>query len=240
MKLVTITGCAVLAVAMLFVLLPPKDSPFFSPRGQPLSALLDRVNPPGWTSEDQPLGDSEYLSRQVEKTLRFDDAFYRAYRRGGTEVGVYVAYWKPGKLDPWLIALHTPDSCWVLAGAEMTERDDHKVLGGGAAALEAKFRRFRWPSSPTTLEVVFWHLYGGKLSGFPVTGQEGRLRARWAELLTTLRNTQWGRVRQEQVFVRISTNRTMDELVASDLWPALMEALAPTGIVQRESGLTAK
>lgn len=220
-----------LFIAFAVALLQPRELPYFVAQAT-LASMLDTVEVTGWRAENKALGDSEFQAARVSETLRFDDAVYRVYRRGEVEVGVYIAYWKPGKLDPWLIALHTPDSCWVLAGATMSDRNDERKLGNGQFELRpGNFRRFRWPSTPSQTEVVFWHLYGGKPSGFPVTGVGGRWRGRWEELLLTLRNTQWGRVKKEQVLVRVSTNRSVEELVSSDLWPALVNALEPIGIV---------
>jgi len=234
--LVLLLASTVLIVAAGLSVLPCSEAPYFIPQG-PLASVLDGVKAPGWVQENKALGETEFLSQRVQKTLGFDDAVYRVYRRAGMEVGVYLAYWRPGKLDAGTIALHTPDSCWVLAGGEMVARDDRRNLGQGSAkALPANFRRFRWREAATDVEVAFWHLHGGNLSGFPVTGDEGRLLARWNQAITTLRNTSWGRLRKEQVFIRISTNQTIDRVAASDLWPALMAALAPSGVVPRESG----
>jgi hypothetical protein len=36
--------------------------------------------------------------------------------------------------------------------------------------------------------------------------------------------------KKDQLFVRISTNETIDAVVHSDLWPMLVASLGPTGI----------
>jgi len=47
--------------------------------------------------------------------------------------------------------------------------------------------------------------------------------------------TRFGFAPREQIFVRISTNRTIDELVTSDLWPELASSLIQIGILEPTS-----
>ena len=227
-KLFLVLGGMVLVLGIGWAAWPQQDWPYFKPAIS-LGAMLPAA-PVGWTSEDLPLGETEAMLRVVEEKLRFDQALYRVYRRGGLEVGVYVAYWKPGGMDPWLIALHTPDICWIGNGAKLGAMDDELRLAAPnrQTLWPGRFRVFDWPNGRQ--EVVFWHLYGGEPSGFPLRKGD-YVESRWQELKLTLKNTWMGRVRKEQVFIRISTNRTMDEVVRSDLWPVLMKSLAPTGLL---------
>jgi hypothetical protein len=169
-------------------------------------------------------------SEEVSRTLKFDDFFYKTYRKGSTEVRVYAAYWAPKRLDPEIVARHTPDVCWVGAGGTIVERDDGRVLPGpGTRVLRpAYFRVFEFPLS--TEQVVFWHLLGQ----VPVQSadQEGKsLIGRLRLFKQSLDLTAFGLRPQEQMFVRISTNGTIGDLVRSDLWPSLVASLAPSGIV---------
>jgi hypothetical protein len=220
---------AILLLGGLAVFMPQNVTPYFAPQRSIRELLPEAV--PGWDAHDMPLGETEYVQKSIERALQFDDAAYWVYRLGDLEVGVYVAYWKPGKLDPWLVALHTPESCWVLAGAQMQERDDQRKLPSAQSELwPAQYRQFQWPDGALT-QVVFWHLYGGHPNGIPVTGDEGRWRARWTKLAICLRNARFGRIRREQVFVRISTNRSIDAVKRSDLWPLLVSRLSATGVL---------
>ena len=228
-KLFLVLTGMVLVLGIGWAAWPQQDRPYFKP-AQSLGAMLPAA-PAEWTAEDQPLGETEAMLRVVEEKLRFDQAVFRVYKRGDWEVGVYVAYWKPGGMDPWLIALHTPDICWVGNGAKLGAKDDElKLAAPNRQTLwPGRFRIFDWPGGRQ--EVVFWHLYGGEPSGFPL--REGAyVESRWQELKLTLENTWMGRMRKEQVFIRISTNRTMEEVLQSDLWPVLLASLRPTGLLE--------
>src|SRR5580658_6941037 len=130
-------------------------------RSHPFATLAPAA-PPGWEVLDVPLGATELASGEAARTLNFDDFFYKAYSRGEFEVGVYAAYWAAGRLDPALVAAHSPDICWVNAGGTIVDRDDNRVLAGpGKRALRpASFRVFEFPQGRE--EVVFWQCVGGK------------------------------------------------------------------------------
>jgi hypothetical protein len=167
---------------------------------------------------------------EAARTLNFDDFFYKTFRRGGTEVGVYAAYWAPGRLDPATVASHTPDLCWVGAGGTIVERDDSRVLlfPGNRVLRPASFRVFEFPQGSE--EVVFWHCVGGTPVRF-ADSEASPLLAGLRRFEKTLGLTAFGLAPQEQIFVRISTNRTIDELVRSDLWPGLTPFLRESGIL---------
>ncbi len=93
---------------------------------------------PGWTVKDQPIAETEEMKKAVDEMLNYDDAVYRIYTQGKTTISVYVAYWKPGKMSPRLIAGHTPDVCWVNNGWKCTARDFNYVLPEMSDELGAK------------------------------------------------------------------------------------------------------
>lgn len=222
----------VLLVAVL-VCRPIRRQAHFVP-SRSVEEILDCELPPGWLSRTLPFGDTEVANREIESVLRFSDAAFRSYKGGGLEVEVYMAYWEPGKMDPWIVSLHTPDTCWVLSGCEELYRDNN--WSSEFVALQTnhpgRMRRYRLPTGGD-VEVVYWHLYGGVPSGLPIPTDQNRLLARMRELRTTLTNTQWGRIQREQVFIRISTNRTLREVAESDLWPFIESSLAPTGLTNK-------
>jgi hypothetical protein len=221
-------------VAAIAATLHPRPGAASFSRTHPFAVLAPGA-PPGWEVRDTPLGATELSAGEAARTLYFDDFFYRTYTKGEMEVRVYAAYWAPGRLDPALVAGHSPDVCWVGAGAAMVERDDSRVLPGFAnrALRPASFRIFEF--SHGREEVVFWHSFGGKPIRFADFSDQttapllGRLR----RFTQTLSLTAFGLAPQEQIFVRISTNRTIDELVRSDLWPRLTSLLLQCGIVEK-------
>jgi hypothetical protein len=143
-----------------------------------------------------------------------------------------VAYWNPGAIDPIAAATHSPDLCWVNAGWR-EERHDYANRLDDGTGRPLKIAQFRDFSTVTGVhqEVVFWHLMGGKLSGYAL-GPSGRLRARMPVLWESQLNVWFGFRQREQYFIRISTNRTIAELTASPLWAKLIDGLAPTGILK--------
>jgi hypothetical protein len=148
------------------------------------------------------------------------------------DVRVYAAYWLPGHLDPTQVTNHTPDICWVSEGGTIVERDDGRMLPGYGNIVfrPASFRVFEFPRGRE--EVVFWYGLGGKTIQFAdleTSPLIGRLR-RFGQ---TLQLTLSGLAAQEQIFVRISTNRTIDEVIRSDLWPGLTSTLRRSGIVEQ-------
>jgi hypothetical protein len=219
-----------LVVATGLQFAPKQRAPFFTPP-QPLEKLVPAAVP-GWDVQERDMGETELVREQVIKILRYDGAFFRTYRQGNTEVGVYVAYWKPGVIDPIDAAIHSPDLCWVNAGWREERHDYASRLddGAGRSLKIAQFRDFS-TAAGVHQEVVFWHLMGGKLSGY-VLGPSSRWRERQPVLWRSQLDTWFGFRQREQFFIRISTNRTIAELTASPLWPEIMRGLAPTGLIE--------
>ena len=107
-------GLILLALGVSLQFLPTKVSERFSlkrPLGQKLPSKID-----GWIVTDEPLGATEHDSSRVKDILEYSDYVYRIYRKSGVEIGVYVAYWKPGEISVVSAGTHTPDNCWVQSG----------------------------------------------------------------------------------------------------------------------------
>ena len=67
-------------------------------RGPHLANLI-ATSVPGWLSRELPLGPNEFVAGEVEKTLNYDEVFYREYTRGEENFAVYTAYWGAGKMQ---------------------------------------------------------------------------------------------------------------------------------------------
>jgi hypothetical protein len=221
-----------LALAVGLQCIPSKEAPYHVPEPEKLSAMAPvAVN--GWEVREQPLGDTESLREQVQQILQFEQAFFRVYRRGGTDVGVYVAYWGADQeMHPMDAATHSPDLCWINAGWR-EERHDYAYRlqdGVGQDLKIAQFRVFTMENGARQ-EVLFWHLMGGRLSGYAL-GPSSRWRARLPVLWDNKVNNLFGLRKREQFFIRISTNRTVEELVADPLWREIVAGLAPAGLLE--------
>lgn len=232
-RILAAAAVLMLAVVVLAQLLPKKDAPFFTPP-QPLSKLV----PPtfsGWGVEDRELGETEFMREQVKGILRYDDAFFRVYKRENIEVGVYAAYWGPGRIHPIDAATHSPDLCWVNAGWTEKRHDYEHVLddGAGQALKIAQFREFDAPGAQRQ-EVVFWHLMGGRLSGYAL-GPSRRWQDRLPVLWDNQISNRFGLLRREQYFIRISTNGSIEDLKREPLWAEIMKGLAQTGLRERDT-----
>lgn len=219
---------AALVLAIGLQLVPKLDEPYFAPP-QPMAKLLPE-NEDGWVGEDTPLGETEFMEQVVKDVLRYDEAFFRVYRKGDTQVGVYAAYWGPGSINPIDAATHSPDLCWVNAGwREEKHTYDLTVPDGrGGDLLETQYRVFVADGGQRQ-EVLFWHLLGGRVSGYAM-GPSTRWRERLPVMIDNQVHNQFGRIQREQVFLRISTNKTIEELLSDPFWGKLTKALGPMGI----------
>jgi hypothetical protein len=225
-RTVLMLGSLALFAGVLVTLRSRRGEPAYS-RSHPLS-ILAPPPPAGWEVRDTPIGATAGSAEAAIRALNFDDYVYRTYRSGGLVVRVYAAYWSPGRMDPSLISIHIPDICWVGSGATLVDSEDGRILpGAGGSLLPGNFRVFEFPHGRE--EVVYWHC----VRGTPLSAAapdslplSERLRA----FGRTLLGTSFGLAPADQVFVRISTNRTIAEVVASDLWPVLTASLRPSGI----------
>jgi Protein of unknown function (DUF3485) len=224
---------SLLLVAIALQIAPKRTVPHFLPP-DPMAQLAPAQPSGGWQSEERELGDTESMREQVKDVLGYDDAFFRVYRRGGTEVGVYMAYWRPGQIDPADAATHSPDLCWVNAGWTEESHDYAYPMqdGAGQPLKIAQHRVFT--AGGSRQEVVFWHLMGGRISGYAL-GPSSRWDARLPILWSNMVENHFGFIRREQFFIRISTNRKMSDLVADPLWREIIAGIAPTGL--REEAL---
>lgn len=222
-----------LAVATGMQLVPKEYAPYWVPP-KPLHDIVPAAVT-GWEVEDRKLGDTELVRDEVKKILRYEDAFFRTYRRGNTEVGVYVAYWKPSMIDPTDAATHSPDLCWINAGWREESHDYEAKLddGAGRPLKIAQLRDFSM-SGGAHQEVVFWHFIGGRLSGYAL-GPSTRWRTRLPVLWENQVHNWFGFRQREQFFIRISTNRSIEELKAGPLWRELIRGLAPTGLHEEDA-----
>jgi len=183
-----------------------------------ISSLL-----PGWIMEELPLGQTEEVRNAVERRLQFDDVISRIYSRGNVDVGIYIAYWKPGKMPVRLVGVHTPDTCWVQNGwsCEFREHsvkktvDEQPLLDGEYGIYEINDHR---------QHVLFWHIVGDRINTYEQQGMHS-LTAVWHDIRRFGLNQ-----RQEQFFIRISSNRPFEEIWNDPGFAQLMKDIANLGL----------
>lgn len=190
---------------------------------QPLDALIPRELP-GWTCTDVPLAETEELRARVGEILSFDDHISRLYRRGDTEILLYVAYWKPGQVPVKQVHEHTPDICWVRNGWQPLIRAHHVQVS--SALLPCEERTF---SQKGQLAYVrFWHIVGQDVYSNPDSAY-GQISLNFLKSLTQFGLNQ----RQEQLFVRISSNQPLPTIAtgqAEDPLAPLLHLLAAAAL----------
>ncbi len=174
---------------------------------------------PGWQSRVVPLAETEELKQAVSEVLQFDDVLTRGYSSPGADITLYIAYWRPGKVPPRSVGVHTPDTCWVQNGWTRETREYRVPLATVRGPLKpAESGTYRLHG--TRLHVLFWHLVGGRPYAYEQEGLHA-LSAPLQDLFT------FGlRQRREQLFIRLSCNQPF-ERVWQD--PGVQELLAALG-----------
>lgn len=191
---------AVFGLRAYFAFVPPPEASL----GQSLADILPNKMP-GWEITDHDMAKSPEASARVSNFLNFDDAIFRSYRRGDTLIGVYVAYWKPGKASYRWAGSHTPDTCWIING---WTRCDRKY----SIPFKTKNQEFEpaefgvYEKNGTTQKVYFWHLVGGKANAYK--------QKKHSYYLNALKDIQKHGLnqRKEQFFVRLSSNKDIEIL----------------------------
>lgn len=159
-------------------------------------------NMAGWTSRELPLGPTEFVIEASKEILGFDDHINREYSNGRITVGVYIAYWRPGKITARMVRGHIPDNCWVAAGWQMMMPADpyFRALSG----LEMERRSFM--AGGKTEDVAYVQIVGGEVHSFnkaKATGLLDDLMHYW----------DWDSAgRKDQFFIRISSGNSLDNL----------------------------
>jgi hypothetical protein len=230
---------AVLIVAVALVVIGatrPRERTFIGT----LKELLPQAEDvPGWAVAYYPVAETAEMQNATAELLNYDNAIYAIYTRGEMRVSVYAAYWLPGKMSSRLIAGHTPDVCWVGRGWRPLTADGWTVgsrtvdgvtvgpsdgrTGAESASgqsdggpltvgrsdsrtehpLQMEHRIFRLGEQ--TEHVVFCQIVGGRLLSYRTGGPPP-----WYGFLSDM----WDRgfhLREEQFFLRISSNRPLAE-----------------------------
>lgn len=185
---------------------------------------------PGWTATDLPIGATEMVTETAARALRYDDYFFRSYRRADIEFTVYVAYWSPGKQPPQMITQHVPDRCWTMNGMTCEEmRFNIPTAAGGKTLWPAQWRKFRAPGGGIAY-TMFWHMVGDRPYDFgerfydmpsPVTY--------WSEAIRFAVGS-----KQQQLFFRITSNVPPEQIWNEPGFQQAIHGFLPLGLARRE------
>ena len=213
-----------LSLRVYFALVPPPEPT--------LDDLLSDIVPEelnGWKIIDQDMAESPESSERISDFLNFDDALFRIFKKGDTFVGLYIAYWLPGKASYRWAGAHTPDTCWVQNGWTRLDRKYCIPFQNEETPFQpAEFGIYETDGS--TQNVYFWHLVGGEAFGYE---QEGGHNI-FAALLDIKK---YGlNLRNEQFFIRLSSNKKIEELKKVGGFNQILDSLNDIGLAKASHG----
>ena len=213
-----------LSLRVYFALVPPPKPT--------LDELLSDIVPKqlnGWKITDQDMAESPESSERISDFLNFDDALFRIFKNGDTFVGLYIAYWSPGKASYRWAGAHTPDTCWVQNGWTRLDRKYCIPFQNEETPFQpAEFGIYEKDGSAQN--VYFWHLVGGEAFGYE---QEGGHNI-FAALLDIKKHGL--NLRDEQFFIRLSSNKKIDELKKIGGFKQILGSLNEIGLAKDRHG----
>jgi hypothetical protein len=213
-----------LSLRVYFALVPPPEPT--------LDELLSDIVPKqlnGWEITDQDMAESPESSERISDFLNFDDALYRIFKNGDTFVGLYIAYWLPGKASYRWAGAHTPDTCWVQNGWTRQDRK-YRIPFQNEETLFQPAEFGIYEKDGSAQNVYFWHLVGGEAFGYE---QEGGHNI-FAALLDIKKHGL--NLRDEQFFIRLSSNKKIDELKKIEGYKQILDSLHEIGLGKKSYG----
>jgi exosortase len=174
----------------------------------------------GWTAQRMP--DLDQFSTILQTHSLAEVSYAAGMAPGSARVTLYLAYWRPGEAPVSLVDAHTPDACWPGTGWEpkAVPRDRSPLRVGKRIVAPAECRLFVHDNLET--RVWFWHLYGGRPIAFVDPYSAVRL------LGLSLRYG-FGPP-EDQLFVRISSNRPWQEISTQPFIQDFFANLKPLGL----------
>tara|TARA_X000000950_G_scaffold164007_1_gene200471 strand:+ start:7964 stop:8650 length:687 start_codon:yes stop_codon:yes gene_type:complete len=209
-----------LSLRVYFAFVPPPEPTL---EGQLSYIVPEELN--GWKIIDQDMAESPESSERISDFLNFDDALFRIFKKGDTFIGLYIAYWLPGKASYRWAGAHTPDTCWVQNGWTRLDRKYRIPFQNEETPFQpAEFGVYEKDGSAQN--VYFWHLVGGEAFGYE---QEGGHNI-FAALLDIKK---YGlNLRNEQFFIRLSSNKKVDELKKLEGFKQILDSLSEIGLAK--------
>lgn len=180
-------------------------------RPVPDLAGIMQIDTPDWRRIEEPS-----IARFAE-ALNTPHLHQETYRRGSTQVTLYMAYWSAEQATLGSVGVHTPDLC--LPGAGWTPQSIPPAVA--RYPLPAP-QRFRFVKDDYPQHVWFWHIYGGFV----------------VEDLPNLYPWQLGRYllkrpvsgNASQWVLRISSNEPLESVVGEPLVQEFFRRVAEAGL----------
>jgi exosortase len=216
-----VLGAGLLAAAASAVILAAGSSPprSASSNAPDLDALLPEA-PPGWTARSTP--DLDAYSGVLSTHALAERVYSAGPGADSAHITLYLAYWRPGQASVSLVDAHTPDACWPGTGWEPEPVPSGRsvLVVGGRTLPPAECRLFARYNLET--RVWFWHLYGGR----PLTFVDPYSAVRLLGLAW-----RYGFAPPEdQLFVRVSSDRPWQEVASQPTLRQFFERLKPLGL----------
>ncbi|GAB1490106.1 hypothetical protein MASR2M8_25640 [Opitutaceae bacterium] len=144
---VGLSAVAALFISFVLVRLQPAE---IDTRPPPELATIMQFESPGWqrTSNDSIARFAEALNTQY--------LHQETYRRGQTQLTLYMAYWPARQATLGSVGVHTPDLC--LPGAGWSTQDIPPAITDYPLPEP---QRFQFVKDDYPQHVWFWHVYGG-------------------------------------------------------------------------------
>ena len=225
-----------MSLGLLFVFLMTGVFIFFVPTAErTIEKPLEEILPeeiPGWVSHEVPLSSNPDGEERVLDVLNLDDYFSREYVRGDTKIMVYVAYWLPGSEPYSSVAIHNPDSCWVIAGWNIKERESaRKMRLAGCQLKQHEWGIYEKQGADT--HVMFWHLLGGEPNKYieKMVWTKSGIDSFKRQFYFIFNIYQMGLdLGKEQLFVRLSSNKPFNTLEKDPYFKSILDSLRVLGI----------
>lgn len=225
-----------MSLGLLFVFSMTGVFIFFVPTAErTIEKPLEEILPeeiPGWVSHEVPLSSNPDGEERVLDVLNLDDYFSREYVRGDTKIMVYIAYWLPGSEPYSSVAIHNPDSCWVIAGWNIKERENaRKMRLAGCQLKQHEWGIYEKQGADT--HVMFWHLLGGEPNEYieKMVWTKSGIDSFKRQFYFIFNLYQMGLdLGKEQLFVRLSSNKPFNALEKDPYFKSILDSLRVLGI----------
>mgnify|MGYP001326040078 CR=1 FL=1 len=225
-----------MSLGLLFVFSMTGVFIFFVPTAErTIEKPLEEILPeeiPGWVSHEVPLSSNPDGEERVLDVLNLDDYFSREYVRGDTKIMVYIAYWLPGSEPYSSVAIHNPDSCWVIAGWNIKERESARMMRlAGCQLKQHEWGIYEKQGADT--HVMFWHLLGGEPNEYieKMVWTKSGIDSFKRQFYFIFNLYQMGLdLGKEQLFVRLSSNKPFNTLEKDPYFKSILDSLRVLGI----------